>query len=62
MTRSFSQRCLPVRNLDMLAMTLVFQVKDPAFLDQLQAGDKVNFPAERAAGALVVTQIEAVEQ
>lgn len=49
----------PIANLDMGAMTMVFRVKDPAVLDRLKAGDKVRFAAERADGAIVVTQIEA---
>lgn len=47
----------PIRNLDMPAMTMVFQVKDPAMLDQVKAGDKVKFEAEKAGGAYVVTKI-----
>ena len=48
----------PLANLDMPAMTMVFQVKDPAMLDQVKAGDKVKFQAEKAGGALTVTKIE----
>jgi Cu/Ag efflux protein CusF len=39
-------------------MTMVFQVKDPAMLDQVKAGDKVRFQAEKAGGQYVVTRIE----
>ena len=47
-----------IKNLDMPAMTMVFQVKDPALLDKVKAGDKVRFAAEKnAAGAYVVTDI-----
>jgi Cu/Ag efflux protein CusF len=48
----------PIQNLDMPAMTMVFQVKDPALLDQVKAGDKVRFRAEKDGGAYVVTRIE----
>ena len=48
----------PIVNLDMPAMTMVFQVKDPAMLDQVKAGDKVKFVAEKAGGAYTVTRIE----
>ncbi len=39
-------------------MTMVFQVKDPAMLDKLSAGDKVKFSAEKIGGAYTVTGIE----
>jgi Cu(I)/Ag(I) efflux system protein CusF len=47
-----------IKNLDMPGMTMVFQVKDPAMLDKIQAGDKVRFKAEKANGAIVVTEIQ----
>jgi Cu(I)/Ag(I) efflux system periplasmic protein CusF len=48
----------PLANLDMPPMTMVFQVKDPALLDQVKAGDKVRFQAEKVGGAFTVTKIE----
>jgi Cu/Ag efflux protein CusF len=48
----------PLANLDMPAMTMVFQVKDPAMLDKVKAGDKVKFQAEKVGGAVTVTQLE----
>ena len=48
----------PLANLDMPPMTMVFQVKDPAMLDKVKAGDKVKFQAEKVGGAFTVTQIE----
>lgn len=48
----------PLANLDMPPMTMVFQVKDPAMLDQVKAGDKVKFQAEKVGGAFTVTRIE----
>ena len=48
----------PLQNLDMPAMTMVFQVKDPALLEQVKAGDKVKFEAQKVGGAFTVTKIE----
>lgn len=50
-----------IKNLGMPGMTMVFQVKDPAMLDMVKAGDKVMFKAEKADGALVVTEIQPVK-
>ena len=49
-----------VPNIDMPEMTMVFQVKDPAMLDQVKVGDKIKFQAEKIDGAYTVTRIEAV--
>lgn len=48
----------PIVNLDMPPMTMVFQVKEPALLTKVKAGDKVRFRAEDVGGALTVTMIE----
>ena len=48
----------PLASLDMPAMTMVFQVKDPAMLDQVKAGDKVKFQAEKIGAAYTITKIE----
>jgi len=47
-----------IKNLDMPGMTMVFQVKDPAMLGTVKAGDKVRFKAEKTGGAIVVTDIQ----
>ena len=48
-----------IKSLDMPPMTMVFQVKVPALLEKVKAGDKVRFVAEKTAGgAFVVTEIE----
>lgn len=47
-----------IKNLEMPGMTMLFQVKDPALLDKVAPGDKVRFRAEKAGGAIVVTEIE----
>src|SRR5215204_2866288 len=48
----------PLQKLDMPAMTMVFQVKDPAMLERVKAGDKIRFEAEKVGGAFTVTKIE----
>jgi Cu/Ag efflux protein CusF len=48
----------PIKNLDMPAMTMVFQVTDPAMLDKVKAGDKVKFRAEKQGDNYLVTRIE----
>lgn len=50
----------PLPNLGMPAMTMVFRVKDPAWLDQMQAGEKIRFVADKVNGAFTVVQFEAV--
>ena len=50
-----------IKNLGMPPMTMVFQVKDPALLEQVKAGDKVKFFAEKLGGAYTVTRIEAAK-
>jgi Cu(I)/Ag(I) efflux system protein CusF len=47
-----------ILSLNMPPMTMVFQVKDPAMLDQVKAGDKIRFSAENVGGALTVMQLE----
>ena len=47
----------PLSNLDMPAMTMVFQVADPAMLEQVKAGDKVKFEAEKVGGGYRITRI-----
>jgi len=57
-TRKITLRHGEIKQLDMPAMTMVFQVKDPAMLDKVKAGDKVMFKAAGTGGALTVTEIE----
>ena len=47
-----------IRNLDMPGMTMVFQVKDTAMVDQVKVGDKVRFKVERAGSGFVVTELQ----
>ena len=48
----------PIPNLNMDAMTMVFQVKDPAMLGQVKAGDRIRFQADKIGGQYTVTKIE----
>jgi len=48
----------PIENLEMPAMTMVFRVQDPAWLDKVHAGDKVRFRVEKIGGQYTVTHIE----
>ena len=47
-----------IKSLDMPGMTMVFQVKDPALLGKVKAGDKVRFKAEKTGGAIVITDLQ----
>jgi Cu(I)/Ag(I) efflux system protein CusF len=50
-----------IKNLDMPAMTMVFQVKVKSLLDRAKAGDKIRFRAESVNGKLLVTDIQTVK-
>ena len=50
-----------IKSLDMPPMTMVFQVKDAAMLEQVKPGDQVKFSAEKLGGAYTVTRIEAAK-
>jgi Cu/Ag efflux protein CusF len=47
----------PIKSLDMDAMTMVFRVADPAMLDTVKAGDKIEFEAGRVNGAITITKL-----
>lgn len=47
-----------IPNIDMGAMTMVFRMKDPALLQQVKAGDKVIFTADKVDGALTVMSLD----
>ena len=57
-TQKISIKHGEIKNLDMPGMTMLFRVKDPAMLDQVKAGDKVKFKAEKLDGAFTVTEIQ----
>jgi Cu/Ag efflux protein CusF len=47
-----------IKDLDMPAMTMVFQVAEPSMLDKVKAGDKVQFRATKDGGKYTVTLIQ----
>lgn len=47
-----------IKNLDMPGMTMAFQVKDKALLDQVAAGDKIKFKVVMEGKKMVVTDIQ----
>ncbi len=51
----------PLKNLDMPAMTMAFQVSDPAMLTKWKVGDKVRFVAANPGGKLTVTDIQSAQ-
>jgi Cu(I)/Ag(I) efflux system periplasmic protein CusF len=57
-TKKITLKHEPIKSLDMPGMTMVFQVKDAALLEKLQAGDKVKFKAIQEGGAYVVTELQ----
>ncbi|MDO9235805.1 MAG: copper-binding protein [Aquabacterium sp.] len=50
-----------IKNLEMPPMTMVFQVRDPALLEKVQVGDKVQFKVIKDSGALVLTDLQPVK-
>ena len=46
-----------IKNLSMPGMTMVFQVKDKAILDNVKTGDKIKFTVVNNDGNMVVTEI-----
>lgn len=47
-----------LKNLGMPPMTMVFRVKDPAMLEQVKAGDKIGFVADKVGGQFTVMKLE----
>lgn len=47
----------PIKKLDMDSMTMVFRVADPAMLDKMKPGDRIEFEADRVNGAITLTKI-----
>ena len=47
-----------IKDLDMPAMTMVFQVADASMLDKVKAGDKVQFRATKDGGKYTITAIQ----
>ncbi|KJS71607.1 MAG: hypothetical protein JM57_06755 [Comamonadaceae bacterium BICA1-1] len=55
--RRVSLRHGPIPNLDMGGMTMVFQLSDPALLEQVQPGQRIRFSAALIQGEYTVMQI-----
>jgi Cu(I)/Ag(I) efflux system periplasmic protein CusF len=49
-----------IENLGMSPMTMVFRVKDPAFLTVVKPGDKVKMTVERIDGALTIVALQRI--
>ena len=56
--RKITLRHGEIKNLDMPPMTMVFQVADPAWLEQFKVGDKVAFRAASINGAITLTELK----
>lgn len=50
-----------MRNIGILAMLMVFDVKDPAMLERVRVGDKVAFTVQRDGQQLTVIKIDLVQ-
>jgi Cu/Ag efflux protein CusF len=50
-----------IRNLGMPPMTMVFRVKDPAWVGRMKDGDRIRFAAEDAGGVLTLVAYEPVK-
>jgi len=48
----------PLANLGMPRMTMTFKLKDPALLDGVKEGSKIQFVAENLAGELTVVALK----
>ena len=51
----------PLAGLDMPAMTMVFQAKDPTLLDRLKVGDRIRFITTRDGKAFTLDSAEPVQ-
>ena len=49
----------PIKNLGMdEGMTMVFRVKEPAMLKQVNVGEKVEFEAESPSSGITITKLQ----
>ena len=51
----------PLSNLSMPAMTMVFRVKEAAWLEQMRADGKIRFVADSINGTLTIVRFEATK-
>ena len=56
--RKITLRHGEIKNLEMPPMTMVFQVADPAWIEQFKVGDKVAFRAASINGAITLTELK----
>ncbi len=56
-TKKITIKHAEIKSLDMPAMTMVFQLNDPALMDKVQVGDNVKFKVEKIGRAYVVTDV-----
>jgi Cu(I)/Ag(I) efflux system periplasmic protein CusF len=56
-TNRVTLRHAEIKHLDMPAMTMVFRVRDPRWLEGLAVGDKIRFDAEKIDGYYTVTAL-----
>ena len=47
-----------LKNLEMPAMTMVFNVADEAMLDQVEVGQQIEFVADRIKGKITITELK----
>lgn len=47
-----------IKNLDMPPMQMSFRVRDPAWLQAVQVGDKIRFTADKVNGQYTITSLE----
>lgn len=59
--RNVTLRHAEIKNVQMPAMTMVFNVQEAALLDKVKKGDRVKFKVEAVGGAPTVTAIELVK-
>ena len=57
-TRKITLKHGDIPNLDMPAMSMVFQVEDAALLERVKAGDRVRFTADKVRGTYTVMSLE----
>lgn len=48
----------PIENLGMDAMTMVFEVADPAMIEGVSVGSDISFVVERVNGKLTIIEME----
>ena len=49
-----------IRSIEMPAMTMVYQLREPALLDKVKPGDKVRFAVEKSGSVYLITALEVV--